>query len=497
MRSLSKSQYCKGRRCLKRIWLYNFRKDLIQETSTFQQSVLAQGNEVGELAREHYSGGVLIDEDYKNLDKALEHTQAEIQNGAKAIFEAAFLFENVAVRVDILVRNPDGSFDLIEVKSSTEVKEKEHLPDCAIQTYVLQQSGIRLRRVCLAHLNNQYVRQGALNLSELFIVESVDDRLKEKLSQVPDYLSRINETLSQDEEPYRDIGSICKNPYDCEFKHYCWKDVPEKSIHYLSGIRDEKRGDLLSEGIELVKDIPENVVTDLQLIQVMAEKNQEEHIDLPPISEHLKQLKFPLSFLDFETIGYAIPRFDGNRPYQKLPFQYSLHIKSSPDSALEHREFLFEENENPMRVLAERLAQDLSPEGSIIVYNMSFEKGCLEELAKAFPDLAPDLNNMIDRLWDLMVPFKEKWFYDPSFNGSYSIKKVLPVLAPALSYADLGIQDGGDALAKYLSFINDKPLEAERAKIKNDLLEYCKLDSLAMVKILEELLLINNSSLLR
>lgn len=319
MRTLSKSQYCKGRKCLKRIWLYNFRNNLKKETSTFQESLMTQGNKVGELARQLYPEGVLIDEDYKNLDTALEHTQAEIQNGVKAIFEAAFLFENVAVRVDILARNSDGTFDLIEVKSSTHVK-KEHIPDCAIQAYVLQRAGVTLRRVCLAYLNNKYVREGDLNLSELFVIEPVDALVEEELMQVPEYLSKINETLSKDEEPFWYIGSICKNPYECEFKHYCWKDISEKSIHYLGGIREGLRSKLISEGIEFLKDIPESWVSDKQLVQVNSEKKQEVHVDQGPISEHLKKLKYPLSFLDFETIGYAIPRYDGNRPHQKIPF---------------------------------------------------------------------------------------------------------------------------------------------------------------------------------
>ena len=410
----------------------------------------------------------------------------EVQNGAKAIFEGAFLIENVVVRVDILVRNSDDSFDLIEVKGSTKFKEKEHLPDCGIQAYVLQQSGIRLRNICIAYLNNDYVREGDINLSNLFHIETIDDALLEReLKDIPEYLSKINKTLASNEEPYREIGSICKNP-DCEFKHYCWKDVSEKSIHYLYRIRDGQRSQFISENIELVSDIPESYVKGGQRIQVVCEQKQESHIEKQKIEEHITKLKYPLYFLDFETISYPIPRYNGTRPFQNLPFQYSLHVQFSPDSPLDHYEFLFEQNENPMRAIAERLALDLGNEGSIIVYHQSFEKKCLEELSDAFLDISLPLKNIISRLWDLEEIFAKKWFYDPKFNGSSSIKKVLPALVPDLTYKNLAIQKGDDAQAMYSFFINNSFSISEREKIKNDILEYCKLDTLAMVRILAE-----------
>jgi hypothetical protein len=211
------------------------------------------------------------------------------------------------------------------------------------------------------------------------------------------------------------------------------------------------------------------------------------YLDQQMIAEHLKKLKYPLAFLDFETLGYAIPKYDGTRPYQNLPFQYSLHTQQSPDSPLVHYEFLFEKNENPMLALAERLVQDMPYDGSIVVYHQLFENGRLEELSRSFPDLSLDLENMIARLWDLEVPFAKKWFYNPCFNGSSSIKKVLPVMDPDVTYQNLDIQEGGEAQAKYLSFLRDPLSDEDRVKIKNDLLTYCKLDSFAMVRILDEL----------
>jgi hypothetical protein len=485
---LSKSQFCKGRKCLKRVWLYNYRKDLKQETSIFQETILTQGNEVGTLARQIFPSGELIHEDNTNVVNALEHTKHALQSNATAIFEGAFIFNNILIRVDILSRNNDGTFNLIEVKSSTKLKPKEHLPDAAIQTYVLRQLDIPLLNINIAFLNNKYDKNGNLDLSKLFTIQSVNELLDNELKLVPTYLSKINDTLSKNIEPYWSLGSICNNPYTCEFKHYCWKDVTEKSIHYLSRISDKKRQELLDINIEIIKDIPDDFeLSILQKIQVRQEKTQVRYIDEDAIKNHLSALKYPLYFLDFETIGYAIPRFDGTKPYQKLTFQYSLHVKNSPDTPLLHHEFLCEQNKNPMRSAAEKLVRDIGLDGSIIVYNKSFEESCIREMAKAFSDLSPHLENMIARLWDLIDPFSKKWFYDPDFNGSASIKNVLPVLAPDLSYKTLGIKQGDEAQAMYLKFISHSISENEREKIKKNLLEYCKLDTLAMVRILDEL----------
>jgi CRISPR/Cas system-associated exonuclease Cas4 (RecB family) len=484
---LSKSLYCKGRQCQKRIWLYNFCKDLAQKTSTFQESILTQGKEVGRLARQLFPSGELIDEDHLNLEGAIKHTQEAFKNNVAAIFEGAFLFNDVLVRVDILTRNDDGTYDLIEVKSSSSQK-KEHLPDCAIQAYVLQQINIPLRHICVAYLNKEYVRNGEIDIAKLFIVQPVNEKISDEIKAVPDYLNAISHTLSRDEEPSMNIGAICKNPYTCEFKNYCWKSVTEKSIHYLYSIRDKKRNDLINLGVELIKDIPEDFeLSNLQEIQVRCEKTQSKNIDRDSIQRHLNKLQYPLYFLDFETYGHAIPQFNNTRPYQKLVFQFSLHVKKQPDADLEHYEFIFEENKNPSRAMAEKLLSYIGSNGSVIVYHESFERGCIEGMALEFSDLSNELHDIIQRLWDLEIPFAKKWYYDPQFNGSSSIKNVSPVLASDVSYKNLAIQKGDIAQSTYLKFINMTASGLERKKIKDDLLRYCELDTYAMVRILDEL----------
>jgi hypothetical protein len=456
----------------------------MQPPSPFQQSIMVQGIAVGELARNLFPNGILINEDYMNLSGALEHTSETIITHADAIFEGAFIFDNVLVRVDILKNNHDGTFDLIEVKSSTSLK-KEHLPDCAVQSYVLQNLGFSLRQICVMYLNREYKRQGELDLSTLFITRAINDEIYDELENVPGYLNKIADVLATDDEPFWNIGSICNNPYICEFKKYCWSGVSEKSIHSLSRITDSKRKQLIDSGITLITEIPDDFqLTDLQSVQVQCEKNQERFIDQDAIKDHLAVLQYPLYFLDFETYGYAIPKYNGTRPYQHLPFQYSLHIKRTPEADLEHYEFLYEKKDNPSRELATQLIKQLGTAGSIVVYYASFEGSRLKEMAAEFSDLATQLQLLHDRLWDLQIPFAKKWYCDSGFNGSASIKDVLPVLVPDLNYSNLEIQKGDVAQSKYLELINLPEDSVERDNIKKALLEYCRLDTLAMVRIL-------------
>lgn len=487
IRTLSKSQYVKGRRCLKRIWLYNYHKELMEKSSPFQQAILTQGIQVGELARCLFPTGVLIDETYQNLSGAVSHTQAVMQDPPDAIFEGAFIFEHVLVRVDILKRNENGTYDLIEVKSATSVKH-EHFPDCAIQTYVLKNLGFSINNVCVMYLNSDYVRYGALELEQLFKMEVANQKIEHELQQVPFYLEKIAAALATDAEPYWPIGAVCNNPYVCEFKKYCWQQVATDSIHFLTRVSDQQRQALTQLGISAIRDVPDDFrLTELQHIQAACEKAQQKFVDEKALKAHLSQLQYPLYFLDFETIGYAVPEYDGTRPYQHLPFQYSLHVRHNPQAELEHYEFLFDHRDNPSRALAESLIDHLGETGSIIVYYASFEGSRLKEMMNAFSDLAAQLQAGYDRLWDLQIPFAKKWYCDPAFHGSASIKNVLPVLVPELSYQNLEIQKGDVAQAQYLAFLHLSPDDPQRAKIKKALFDYCGLDTLAMMRILDKL----------
>jgi hypothetical protein len=484
---LSKSQYVKGRKCHKRVWLYNNRKDIMTLPSAFQAGIFEQGHEVGRFAHRLFPSGVLIEHDHKDPDGAVAATQEHLKNGVSAIFEAAFIYDNILVRADIIARNGNGTWNLFEVKSTTSVK-KDHLLDTAIQKHVLEGAGLPLHRTHVVHLNNRYIRRNEVDLAQLFVVQEVDDRLEEALGEIPDYLKSIRATLTLTQEPKEKIGSICKNPYECEFKTYCWTGVGPDSIHFLSRISDTKRGELLDRTIEKIKDIPEDfALTELQAIQTRVERTGKPHIEHAKIKKFLNELKYPLWFLDFETYGFAIPEYDGTRSYEALPFQYSLHVQQETGSHLQHFEFLHLEKSDPRRAIAEDLIEKIKSGGSVVTYHASFERGRLEALAELFPDLKAALESIASRIFDLETPFAKKWYCDGRFQGSSSIKKVLPALVPSMSYANLDIGKGDEAQSQYCDMIKMDEADPRRDPIRQALLEYCKQDTLAMVQILEAL----------
>lgn len=474
----------KGRACLKRVWLYNYRRNLAEAPSAFQETIFEQGHEVGRLAHQLFSGGVLVAEDYTQPDAALATTARHIANGTSTIFEAAFFYDNILIRTDVVTRNEDGSWDLFEVKSTTSVK-KEHLKDAAIQRYVLSGAGLRIRSVHLIHLNREYIRQGIVDVNQLFRRSLLDAEIVDGYAEIPAYLAAIRTALANDEEPSSTIGSVCKSPYPCEFKSHCWSSVEPDSIHFLSRIKDTKRAELLGHDIEKIKNVPEHIeLSELQLVQVRVEHNNAPNIERSKIKKHLSELRYPLWFLDFETYGFAIPDYEGTRSYEQLPFQFSLHIQNLPGAPLKHVEFLHIEKSDPRRALGEALVHAMGDVGSVITYHASFERGRIEELAEAFPDLKPKLDAIVDRLWDLETPFAKKWYYDRRFEGSSSIKKVLPVLVPSMSYEDMAIGKGDVAQVRYTEMIALPMDSPERENIRRNLLAYCGQDTLAMVKIL-------------
>lgn len=490
MPRLSKSQYVRGRRCAKRLYLYYFHRDLMKPPSLFEDGILKQGTEVGELARTLFPHGELIHEGADQPLEALGHTARAIASGRTVLFEAAVEFEDILIRADILVKNDLGAWDLIEVKSSTNHGEprREYILDLAIQKYVLQGSGLPVGSARLARLRANYRRQASLDLHQLFVMEPMDERITSELESVPAYLRELRAALRAESPPPTKIGTICKGSRPCEFKDHCWKDLPDDSIHYLFSIRDPQREWLLARNIDRMVDIPDGVLTDLRQIRhVESVRHGEALADLPRIRGYLNKLKYPLHFLDFETFGYAVPRFENTFPYQKLAFQFSLHVQKQKSSPYDHHEFLTTDIAQERRLLAERLTQWIAGEGSVIAYHASFEKGVIDELARDFPELSDKLLSISARLWDLEVPFANRWVCRAAFEGKSSIKMVLPGLLPGVNYSHLEIQNGEQAIQGYLDLIRETTPQAEKARLKRALLDYCKLDSWAMVQILEHI----------
>lgn len=486
---LSKSQYVKGRKCLKRVWLYNHHRELADDPTEMQMLLFQQGNEVGKLAHQYFQDGHIIGEDHHNSEGALEHTDTALKDSKiKILFEAAFLFDNVLIRVDVIRKNDDNSLDLIEVKSTNSVK-KEHKDDVAVQKYVLENLGHRVRSSYLMHLNGDYVLNGTLNIQELFVLDPMDEEIEGNLAEVPNYLKLIRSKLIETSEPKSDLGSVCKTPYPCEFRNHCWKDVKENSIHKLVRITDKKRVELSDMGVQFLQDIPDEFeLTEAQAIQVKVTKSGKPHIERDKIEAYLKTLRWPLHFLDYETIPFAIPRYSQSSPYQQLPFQFSLHVQKERGGSIAHFEFLHRENSDPRKKFLESLLGSIDGDGgSIVVFHAGFERNITDSLKEVAPEFEDAIEEVNSRMWDLETPFAKRWYCDPKFEGSSSIKYVLPALVPHLSYKDLEIQKGDVAQKRYGEMIGlGQVPDAE--KIAQALLAYCKMDTFAMVEILKKLL---------
>ena len=486
--SLSKSQFIRGLQCHKSLWLYKNRPDLRKKPDASLQALFDEGTYIGELAQGLFPGGEAILYEEGSFKEKVAKTRRLIDSGARTVYEATFQFDDVLVMVDILNKEEDG-WELYEVKSSTSVKPV-HENDVAVQYYVLDGSGIKLKQASLIHINNQYVRQGKLDVNQLFITEDLTDLVKTKQNFVKEKLQAMREAIKTS-EPGIDIGPHCGNPYDCEFKGHCWQHIPNPSIFDISRLRSEKKWALYDDGIVKFADIPDDfLLNPEQSMQVKAELTGKDFIDKEAIKKFMDTLYYPLYFLDFETCNPAVPPFDGILPYQKIPFQYSIHYQETRGGDLNHHEFLAEEGTDEREQLAQGLVDNIPKRACVLVYNCGFEKSVIEELANKIPQHSEQLMIIHDSILDLMTPFQEKALYKKEMNGRYSIKAVLPALVPEMSYEGMEISDGGQASSIYanLHLVEDKE---ERMKTRNDLLEYCKLDTLAMVKILEKLAIIN------
>jgi len=483
---LSKTQYLRGLQCHKSLWLHHFRPDLRAPVSPGLQHIFDQGRAVGELARRCFPGGVLVKADHRRIPEALQETAAALQRGAKALFEPAFIHDDVLARPDILVQ-AEGGWDLIEVKGSTDVKEV-YLPDTAAQRFAVAGSGLKVRRILLMHVDNGYVRRGVVDPRKFFRTEDVTAVCAPHLKELSGKLAAMQAALAGGDMPDIDIGAHCSTPYDCDFRDFCWKHVPDYSVYDLKRADFATITELRHLGVMRLEDIPPAFgLTDSQEIQVRVAKSGEPHIDGPGIRKCLQGLVYPLYFLDFETVAPAIPPYDGLRPFQPLPFQASLHVQAEPGGKAEHLEYLGEPKSDPRPGLVAFLVKSIGPDGSVVAYNASFEGGRLAELAAAFPKQAKALTGIQKRLWDLIVPFRSSLFVHPDMRGSASMKAVLPALAPGMGYEHLDISDGEMAFLAYAALTTGKTSAAQAKKTMTALREYCGQDTLGMVEILRVL----------
>lgn len=472
---LSKSKLMAGLQCPKRLWLEVHRPELLEYSADAEQRFTA-GHEVNDVARSLHAGGILID--IGHTEGNLQETRRLLTEGArKPLFEATFQYDGVLVRTDILTQRRER-FTLTEVKSGGSVKPP-YYPDCAVQAWVLVGAGLDLHRVRLAHIDTKFVYQGDGNYRGLFADNDLTAEIEPFQAEVPTKVRGFKKVLAG-REPDIAVGDHCAIPYECPFMDYCAPAQPDYPVTCLPRGRKTARK-LQEEGILDIRDIPEGRLSSATHEWVRnVTRSGRPDLRIEELSA-IRDLPFPRYYLDFETVGFAVPIWADTRPYQQLPFQWSVHVESA-DGGLQHQEFLDTSGEAPMRRVAEQLIKTLGRQGPVVVYS-SFERTQLKNLAACSPDLRNRLNAIIDRLFDLL-PIMQRAWYHPDMLGSWSIKAVLPTIAPHLDYSALGeVQDGGSAMLAYREMIHPRTAPDRRTHLEADLLRYCAYDTLAMVEI--------------
>ncbi len=479
MRNVTKQIFLKTLACPTFGWLMRMKWEQVTPEPTIGERFrIEQGMEVGKRARELYPDGIFVDE--KDMDSAIEKTKSLLNNpDVPVIFEAAFLADSLASRVDILKREDKG-WHIIEVKSSLNDKE-EFIDDMAYTALVFKLSGYKISKISLMLISRDF-RLGMGN-DKLFVEIDHTEKVIERMLEFITSYSEIEQITRASTKPKAELRFTCKK---CPiFKDCVGKDI-KNHIFDLPRLKESKFKELLSQGIVQIEDIPDN----FPLTKNQSRVKDYAKSGTPFVGDMLKNeldaIVWPAYYLDFETTQTAIPLYSDIPPYTPIVTQYSIHKCSDLGNVIDHFEFLANETKDDRKELAKHLIKDLDREGSIITYS-SYEKTIIRSLAKRFPDISRELNSLIDRIVDLEAIIKNN-FYHPDFHGSTSIKKTLPALVPEMSYEGLEIRNGDEAMATFAYLAKGKYKTSEIANIKNHLLEYCKQDTLAMVKLHQELI---------
>lgn len=490
---ISKSDYIKFVNCPKLYWMFHHKNELAKPIDDQAQKHIDDGVKVGQIAKEFFPD--TFDAQRKNSVGKLDYdaqvfaTNIALKGGSNCIAEAAFIHEDLFCAVDLLKKDDENSYSIYEVKATNELKD-DHFPDIAFQKYVLEQCGLKINHLYILHLNHKYCRNGKIDPTALLIPECVDvhPEVTTALTMLNEHLDMMRRINKEKNEFTYSLGAYCK---DCPFHEYCHKDIPNPSVLNINGIRKSKAYDLINDGVITYLDFTKTGDSHLntrQKLQIEGFlKNREVSIDQEKLRSFLKSLSYPIYHLDFETMNEAIPPVDGAHSYDQIPFQYSLHIEKSPGGELEHREFLGDRLDC-QRALAEQLCNDIPKGVTSMAYNMTFEKTVLKHLAESYPDLAEHLLDIRENMVDLLVPFKQGYYYNIKQGGSNSIKYVMPALCPEMaeSYHELPVvHNGGEALAMFPKLVLMEGEEYQR--VRSGMLSYCCLDTLSMVKVLNKL----------
>jgi hypothetical protein len=478
---LSKSRYLNGLQCPKLLWVSVNEPARLPPVDAATQHTFDQGHEVGKLAQQLFPGGISLPTDgfMDNIRQTRDALSCR-----QPLFEAGFMAGHLFCRVDVLTPDGEDGWDITEVKSTTEVKEEQR-QDIAFQRHVCAKYGLNIHHCLIMHINNRYVKQGELEPEKFFIIEDVTDSLDDYSAGLEDSLDEMLSCL-EGEEPEAIIGRRCSDPYDCGLQDECWAGLPEHHVMTLAS--GKKLGEeLLQRGIIAITDIPNDVpLSAKQQIQRDCLCCGKAHLNPAELRGFLKKLAPPIYFLDFESFQTAVPLYDGTRPYQQIPFQFSLHVHSGNSDSLCHHGYLADGPADPRPGLLSKLEEAIGTTGSVVAYNAAFESRLLQEAADAFPEHQAWIGNVLGRVVDLMAPFRGFLYYHPSQTGSYSIKKVLPALT-GMSYYGLDIGEGSQASLMYMESVFGNMSETERQGIRRNLETYCGQDTEGMVRIVEKL----------
>ncbi len=497
---LSKTLYIKGLKCEKLLWLNKHNKAVLTPPDASSEARFDQGNEVGSLARKLFPDGKEVPFGL-SFSQKIALTHEWLDKGVGTIFEATFEYGGVLVMVDILhKKKSDNTYEIYEVKSSSWNKSKklkdfdQYFSDVAIQYWVLRGLGLNITKASLTLLNGDYVREKELEIGKLFIHKGITHEVLALQSDTLDTLNKFKAMLTDKNEPNIEIGVHCKKPYDCSALDYCWRQqrgIPaEYSVFNVFPMnKNAKSLQLYKEGIVAVEDIPDDMkLTANQQSKVDRWKAYKTVVDKEAIKSFVGSISYPIYHFDFETMGPSIPDFKGINPYGKYPFQYSLYIEQE-DGSLEHKEYLATPGKDPRDEIAKRMVEDIPKNSCVLAYNISFEKSITRTLAESCPQYADHLMNIHENFIDLATPFQKGYYWNPEMQGHYGLKYVLPVIVPEMkdAYPNLdGVHNGGDAMRLYAE-LGKATDPNEIIKIKTALLEYCKLDTYAMVMILRSL----------
>jgi hypothetical protein len=487
MPTLSKSKIIAFRQCPKRLWLELHHPEL-REVSAASEARFQVGYQVGDLAIKLYDpkkAGVIINikEGFK---EAFEISARLFEEGKKIIFEAGFRHSNTIALADVMIpsmKKGRRTWKMVEIKSSASVKDY-HREDIAVQSFLARGMGLDVTAVALAHVDTSWTYPGGEDYRGFLKEEDLTEDSLELANDVSGWLKNAHKVASSASEPAIETGDQCHSPFDCPFLDYCnrGKVVSQYPVDWLPRLSPTQREKLGSSGIDDLRHVPDALLNPKQKRVRDHTIQNTVYFDQEGAAQALKGSGFPAYFLDFETANMTVPVWAGTRPYQQIPFQFSLH-KVSKDLSMQHDGFLDLSGEDPSRKFAEAVIEKCGKRGPIYSYNASFEKGILRALSIRFGDLSSPLDKIIDRVLDLL-PVAEKHFYHPSQQGSWSIKKVLPAVVPELSYEELdGVKDGNMAIEAFTEAIAPGTSLERKEEIRTQLTEYCKLDTLAMVGI--------------